>query len=329
MAVEDVNDPKTVVKVDPRAATGQGEGTVAYWENKAKEARARHDYLAEEEAMKMLGRAAPEPAFQIKGSVNLGDINPQEAARLAQERADKLVEGKDKDIKTANERATEAERKLNEEKIEGLRRDFASQMVTLNQTIEKLVTAKDTRPVAEQFRDQYTVLQEISKSLGLEKTTNGQDPMVAIELKKMEFAEAQKDREFRLKMAQDQRAWEVHLIEIKDNKEFRKAELAQQERRNDMIASFPAIIGGALAKGGRTAAQGGIGQTVQQKAYKAQVGEGETAEFDCPGCGAKVGIGPTTEIAQCVNCQTQFPVERVAAAAAAPEPIPPGEKEEK
>lgn len=327
MAIENANNPKTVKEVDPRVASGKESESVTYWKNKAEEARARHDYQAEEEAIKMLGRNPAEPAFQVKGSLDLGNMNPTAQAKEAQDRADRVVEGKDKDIKEANEKAATAEAKLNEEKIEGLRRDFASQMVTLNQTIEKLVTAKDTRPVAEQFRDQYTVLQEISKSLGLEKTTNGQDPMVLIELKKMEFAEAQKDREFKIKMAQDDRAWQVHLIEIKDNREFRKAELDQQARRTDMIADLPGIIGGAFAKGGRTAAPGGIGQTVQSKAWKAQVAEGEAVEFDCPDCGTKVGIGPTTEIAQCVNCQKQFPVERVAATADNKEPVPTGEEE--
>lgn len=334
MAIEDVNDPKTVKEVDPRAAAkDQGEGSAAYWKDKAEKARARHDYLAEEEAMKMLGRS-PEPAFQVKGSVNLGDINPQEAARQAQDRADKQAEGKDKEIKEARERAATAEANLQTEKVEGLRRDFGAQMAVLTTTIEKLITAKDTRPLSEQFKEQFTTAKDIAESMGLGKTTNGQDPMVAIELKKMEFAEAQKAREFNLQMAHEERAWQVHLIEIKDNRDIQLAKLAQDERRNDMIAGFPAIIGGALSKGTKVAGGGG-GQTVEQKAWKVQLGEGETADFDCPtpGCGAKVGIGPTTEIAQCVKCLKQYPVERVAVPAGAEEPgtaepLPPGEQEE-
>jgi len=329
MAVEDVNNPKTVKEVDPKAVTEKGSESVTYWENKAKEARARHDYQAEEEAIKMLGRQ-PEPAFQVKGALDLGNMNPAEAATKAQDRADKVAEGKDKEIKEAREKAATAETKLQEEKVEGLRRDFGAQMAVLTTTIEKLITAKDTRPLSEQFKEQFTTAKDIAESMGLAKTTNGQDPMVQIELKKMEFAEAQKDREFKVKMAHDDREWQVHLIEIKDNREFQKAKLAQDERRTDMIADLPSILGGAYAKGTR-ASGGAGGQTAEQKALKIQLPDGEIADFDCPDCGTKIGIGPTTEIAQCINCKKQFPVERVTVPPASEEhkePLPPGEEEE-
>jgi len=312
MAVEDVNNPKTVKEVDPKAAKEDpGDGSAAYWKGKAEVARAKHDYQAEEEALKMLGRAAPKPAFEVKGSLDLGNMNPAEAAKAAQDRADKQAEAKDKTIKEATDRAATAEANLQTEKVDGLRRDFGAQMATLTATIERLMTAKDTRPLSEQFKEQFTAAKDIAASLGLEKTTNGQDPMVAVELKKMEFAEAQKDREFKLKIAQDARDWEVRLIELKDNRDYQRAKLAQDERKNDMIAGFPAVIGSVLSKG--TKARGG-GQTVEEKAWKVVLSDGETNEFNCPtpGCGSRVGIGPTTEIAQCVKCQRQYPVERTA-----------------
>jgi len=332
MAIEDVNDPKTVNEVDPKAAAkDQGDGSAAYWKNKAEVARARHDYQAEEEAMKMLGRTPDQPAFQVKGSLDLGNMNPAEAATKAQERADKVAEGKDKDIKEANERAATAVTKLQEEKVEGLRRDFGAQMAVLTTTIEKLITAKDTRPLSEQFKEQFTTAKDIAESMGLAKTTNGQDPVVQIELKKLEFAEAQKERDS--KVALEQLKWdrEMKLIEIQDNREYQRAKIAQDGRRNDMIADFPRIIGGAFGKGTRSAASEQARQTVQQKAWKIQLPDGETADFDCPDCGTKIGIGPTTEIAQCINCQKQFPVERVTVPPASEEhkePIPPGEEEE-
>ena len=334
MAVEDVNKPKTVKDVDPRAAAEKGSESITYWKNKAEEARARHDYQAEEEAIKMLGRT-PDPGFQIKGSLDLGNMNPGAQAKETQERTDKVIETKDADLKTEREKSESLAQKLADEKVDSLRRDFGNQMTELNKTIEKLITTKDTRSLSEQFKDQFTTAKEIAESMGLEKTTNGQDPMVQIELKKMEFAEAQKDREFKVKMAQDDRQWQVQLIEIKDNREFKKAELAQQARRNDMIADLPAIIGGAIGKGaheraGAVAGQPGTaGRPVEQKAWKVQIGEGETAEFDCPGCGTAVGIGPTTEIAECINCHKQFPIERVTAPAVTEEhkePIPTEEE---
>ena len=185
--IENANNPKTVKEVDPRVASEKQSESVTYWENKAKEARARHDYQAEEEAIKMLGRAEPKPAFEVKGSLDLGNMNPALQAKEAQERADKQAEAKDKTIKEANERAATAEANLQTEKVEGLRRDFGTQMATLTATIEKLVTAKDDRPLSEQFKEQFTTAKDIAASMGLEKTSNGQDPMVQMELKKMEF----------------------------------------------------------------------------------------------------------------------------------------------
>ena len=145
-------------------------------------------------------------------------------------------------------------------------------------------------------------------------------------LEEGEKAEAQKDREFKMRMAHEDREWQVRLIEIKDNREIQLAKLAQDERRNDMIAGFPAMIGGVLSKGSKAAAG-----AVQQQPLKVQLPEGETAEFDCPSpdCRAKVGIEATTEIAQCVKCGRQFPVERVAVPGSEEhkEPVPPGHEE--
>lgn len=328
MAVEDVNKPKTVNKVDPRAATEKGEGAVTYWEIKAKEARARHDYLAEEEAMKMLGKTT-EPAFQVKGTVNLGDINPQEQAKQAQERADKIIESKDKDIKAANEKAAEAENKLQAEKIDSLRRDFATQMDVLNKTIEKMTTTKDARPLHEQFKEQYTTVLDLAKGMGLERTSTGRDPMVDIKLAEMNYENARRDREWQLQLKESDRKWQMDLQELKDKREFRERELVIQAKRDEMIFSAPAVIGAAIAKGLAESAQGGgappgggiQNQPGSPQAFKGQAAEGESGEIECPSCHAMVGVGPTTTSAECAWCHSQFDIERGPAAGSAAETL--------
>jgi len=322
MAVEDVNNPKTVTKVDPRAVAEKGEGNVAYWTRKADEARARRDYLAEEEAMKMLGKT-PEPAFQVKGTVNLGDINPQQAAREAQERADKAMESKDKDIREANKKAAEAENKLHQEKLEGIRQDFTHQMDGLKQIIEKMATAKDARPLHEQFKEQYTTVLGLAKDLGLEKTSTGRDPMVDIKLAEMSYENAMRDREFQLQMRENDRKWELDLQRLQDERAARQAELAIQAKRNDLLFQAPQVIGAALAKGMAESASGGgggipAGGGAQSRPgvpqhYKMRAAEGESGVVDCPLCNAKVGIGPNSDLAQCVACNATFDIERVPA----------------
>jgi len=323
MAVEDVNNPKTVTKVDPRAVAEKGAGNVAYWTRKADEARARRDYLAEEEAMKMLGKT-PEPAFQVKGSVNLGDINVQEQNRLAQERADKVAEGKDKQIQAATEKAAEAENKLHQERLEGLRQDFTHQMDGLKQIIEKTATAKDARPLHEQFKEQYTTVLGLAKDLGLEKTSTGRDPMVDIKLAEMSYENAMRDREFQLQMKENDRKWELDLQRLQDERAARQAELSIQAKRNDLLFQAPQVIGAALAKGWAESPQGErapAGGGVQSRPgvpqhYKMRAAEGESGVVDCPLCNAKVGIGPNSDLAQCVGCNTTFNIERVPAAKA-------------
>jgi hypothetical protein len=339
MAVENVFKPKTVNPVDPKVAAEKGEGDRNYWERKRDEAKARLDYEEYVAATKKLGDT-PEPPFKIKGEVNLGTFNLQDQQNLAQERADKAIKDKDAEIKVERGRANTAEQQLQDQKIETIRQEFQHGMDDLHKVIEKLTTTnpKDNRPIYEQFKEQYTALQETAKALGYEKTSAGRDPMVELEIAKLGFQQAREDREFQWKMEQDKREFDLKLIGLKDDKDFKQAQLAQQARKDEMFANLPQTIGGAIAKGllegqpGVAGQPGNIGQ--KQPApqnYHMEIPIGEAGTIPCPNCKTPIGVGPTQTLAECVNCKAQYPITRVAQSAAqelGSEPLPQNYAEE-
>lgn len=324
MAVEDVFKPKTVKEVDPKVSKEKGQGDVDYWTRKAEEARARHDYVEAERAIQMINQQQPESPFKVTGEVSLGKFDFQEQTRHAQEQANKVLEDKDKELKSEREKSETLAQQLNNERVEALRNEFQRQMGDLTKMIEKMGTAQDTRPIWQQFKEMQSGLREMAESLGMEKTTSGLDPAVQLELKKLDLQQAKEQRDFELRMEQDKRNWDLKLMELKDTREYQKAQLQQQARKDDMIANFPNMIGGAIAKGILEQGQGGVsspgGQqpSGQEKAYYVRFPEGQGGEVDCPHCHTAVGFGPTSTVAQCVGCNRQFPIQRVPAASAPP-----------
>lgn len=334
MAIEhDVFNPPTVNKLDPKATKGKEEGT-EYWTKMAEEAKAMMDYQKYVTAMQMLGQT-PESPFKVTGEFNLGKVDVQEQQRQAQEAATKAQEAADKKVEDERKRGDNLQSELYKERMDGLRRDFDTQFTQLNQTIEKLATApkKDERPIYEQFAEQFKALQEIAKQLGLEKTSTGEDANVTIELAKLNYQQAKEDREFKWKMKQDDKQFQLDMQRLQDQRENDRAKLAQEGRRIDMLASFPEQIGAAILQGAQARQQDKVASGAQrgggQQSYHIELGEGEQAVTNCPYCKADIGVGPTSTVAECVGCKSKFPIIRKPAGqtAATKEPNPDEEEE--
>lgn len=321
MPVEDVFKPKTIKAIDPRgAAEKDGEGA-EYWTKKAAGAKARLDYQEYEQAMRMLGQT-PEAPFTIKGAVDLGTIDVQQQQRDAQAQADKVRTDKDAELKTEREHSAGLQDELSKERTDGMRRDFDSRLAEVNKTIERLATApkKDDRPIHEQFKDQLTALRDMAQDLGLEKTSSGRDPMVDIELAKMSYEQAREDREFKWKMRQDEKTFQLQLQTAADDREYKRAQIKSQAKRDEMIASIPEQIGDAAGRAivdstkRGAAQQRPIGQSpAAPQAPAIQLGEGESGTIGCtePGCGSMIEVAATTTLAQCLGCNARYPVIRV------------------
>lgn len=318
MPVEDVYKPKTVKAVDPKAAHEKDQGEEGYWSQKAREAKARLDYQEYEHAMQMMGQQ-PEAPFKVSGEVSLGKIDFQEQQRQEREQSEKARKEKDEQIQKERERAQQLEQQLYTERMEGLRRDFDSKIGDLHKTIEKLIDAKqkDERPLHEQFRDQFTALNELAKEMGLERTSSGQDPMIQLELAKLQYQTAREEREFKREMRNDEKRWQIELQKLQDDREYKRAQIEQQSRKDDFIASGFQHIGGAIAQGMRES-EGGppqpghISQPARSgaQAYRLRIPPNAAKTFACPNCKTAVSVGPTTVTGQCIECGTQFLVVR-------------------
>ena len=318
MPVEDVFRPKTIAAIDPRVVAEKEDGD-EYWTRKAREARARLDYQEYEHAMQQMGHT-PDPAFKVSGSVNLGNFDLQEQQRQASEGADRARRDGEASLKAEREKREAAEQALYQERVESLRSDFNTKIGQLTQTIEKLATApqRDERPIHEQFKDQFHSLQDLAKELGMERTQNGQDPMIQLELAKLNYQQAREDREFKRQMRDDEKRWQLEMQKLQDTRDYQRAQLNQQAKKDDMVASLPEHIGAAIGRGLRDRSEGGqppASQRVAQQppksqAYSITLAPGQELTVPCPNCQTTVGLGPDTELAQCVGCDAQFLVKR-------------------
>ena len=318
MPVEDVHKPKTIKTIDPRTTGEKDENGDDYWARKAREAKARLDYQEYEHAMRQMGQA-PDPAFKVSGSVNLGNFDLQEQQRLAQENGERMKKEVDSQLRDEREKRQKVEEMLYQERVEGLRRDFDSKIGTLTQTIEKLTTApkKDERSLHDQFREEFKAVQELAKDLGLERTNAGQDPMIQLELAKLSYQQAREEREFKRQMRNDEKSFQLQLQQLRDQQAHQQAQLEQQSKRDDILTNITQQFGVAVGRGirdGGNSVSPSEQQVSQQpstrRAYEVRIRPGQEGPMICPECKAQVGIGPDTEAAQCVQCRTHFAIVR-------------------
>lgn len=313
MPVEDVFKPRTVKAIDPRAVQEKQEGDDEYWARKAKEAKSRLDYQESQHALQQLDQK-PETPFRVSGEVNLGKFDLQEQQRLANEAAAKSRQAMDGEIREERDKRQAAEQALYAERVEGLRRDFTTKIAELNGTIEKLATAprRDERSILEEFKEQFNTLQTMAKEFGFARTSDGQDPMIQLELAKLSMQQAKDEREFKRQMREDDKRWQIEIQKLQDDREHKRAQVQVQAKRDDMIASFPEHIGAAVARGlvdrGQSTPAPGFARPVQQSQTAAPAGK--LATIPCPECKSPIAIAPDTSIATCAMCNSQFQVNR-------------------
>jgi len=309
MSVEDVFAPKTIKSVDPRNAKEKDDSKEDYWDRKAKEARAYREYLEEQKRMNNLEQPPQqEPPFKMSGELNLGKIDLQEERRQMAEEMERQRRAQEEKASKLEQQLDQTKEELYKERVESLRSTFEGKMQDLQKTIQQELTKNQGKTFQEQFQE----LQEISKLLGFEKTRQGQDPMIQLELAKLDYERAREEREFKWKLRQDEKRWQFELQKLQDEREYRRAQLEQQARKDEMIANFPAHIGGAIARG-LVESKGEEAVAPPPKSSQGQhieAGWGEGGEVECPSCGQPIGIGPTARQAACVNCGFTAAIKR-------------------
>ncbi len=277
--------------------------------------RAKRELEEEEARIKDL-KKPPESPLQIRGGINIGDIDltamqQQREQELAAERA--AASDRAQQQEAENKRLHE---QLYNERVESMRKEFSEKMEALRQTIAGGGNQKT-------FSEQYAELVGMARELGLEKTGTGKDPMVELELAKLNFQQSKEEREFKWKMRQDEKTFAMQMEQMKQDREFRQAELMHKAKRDDLFASFPDMVGRAIAKGlvdsEQSAISAGMNAPISNrpapaaksgKLFHIEVGEGESGEIACGNCGTPVGVGSTSTEAVCVNCNSRFDIVR-------------------
>jgi len=328
--IKDVNTPraKEVTDVTTEAKKGGIKKTEAeLWEEKRDAAAAKRQF-EEEVALAEKAKQPPavvEPAFQVKGSVNLGEFNPQaEAERLRQEAA-QAAENKDKKITGLEEQRDHYRDKAADERLTNVEQKFSAQIDRLVNEIK--AGQSDTGSLGKQIKE----LQEVATGvLGLQSPIAGTAPVVSAELQlqmlKMELDDKKAQREFERQLKADERSWQMQLRDMESRQNIELAKLSQSKERTELVATIPQQIGGAIAQGIMHGGgeMPGLGSKpnprhAQQKhQYAFDVEEGKAATGQCPECGSPIGVGPTTTKAICSQCGTEIIVRRQKASAESP-----------
>ena len=292
-----------------------------YYEKQIRRTRARRELEEEDKKLKELDNPPQEPAFQVHGGINLGEIDIQEMQRKQEEKAEKERQDAAQRAEKLSEDKDKLQEDLYKEKMDNLRNEFSAKMDLLQKTIEGGGSKKS-------FTEQFAETQEIAKQLGFEKTSVGTDPKMELEIKKLEWQMKKEDREFQRQMKKDEREWQLRMEELKDQRYHKDQELNLQAKRDDMFAKAPAAIGGAIAKGmmesGGESTDGHI--SGKSKKYHIEAEDGIPGEVECPDCHTMVGIGPTSTGAVCVGCNSRFAIKRTPGAKA-PETVSNEEEE--
>lgn len=291
------------------AASATEEDEVAALRKKTKVVQAQHELVSTVETLQNppgLQQIREERQRELEEEARHAreqteNFHNREMARLQTEREEALTQAQ-----AADGKRQEAERSLQ-----------TQQTQMLLEKLEEL--KKSNKPMEEQLDAYLAYAERIAGKMGFQKADGrppGDNPQITLEIKKLELEAAERDRQWQWQMAEANRAWDMKIIELQDNRAFRKQELDQRAKRDEALFSLPQAIGGAVAKGlidrEEHATSGSITRTPQQsRSFRLEVGEGESGEAECPNCHSAVGVGPTSTVAQCVGCNSEFAVTRV------------------
>ncbi len=293
-------------------------------------AQAKHDYVTTVDTL------ANPPSIQA--------MREERDKELTEERKAAQARAKDAEDRERQRLADEAQAAATEAAQEKQKREETEQKLQAQHDqmlLDKLDDLKRSqKPMGEQAKEFFQYAQEAANMLGFERPSSikpqSDDPRIALELAKLNIDAAREDRKFQLEMEDRKRDWDMKLLQFQREGAFKEKELALQAKKDEHLFSLPQAIGGAIAKGlidheaGGTAPPGSISQKQQNpvKLYRIEVGQGQSGDFECPNCHTPVAIGPTSTAAQCAECNSQFPIDRVPITEGTKEPLPPVTEEE-
>lgn len=274
----------------------------------ADEAKARaEEAKAKAERARGGGGEGSEGPFKVTGGVSLGNIDLQRDREEARTELERLKKEADEAARATGQENQQLRDKIHEQEIKMLNITFQAQMEVLTKMIESSTSKKS-------FIEQYTEAMETAKTLGYQQTTpQPGSEMIQLELKKLDFDHTLALKKMTREDRAEGRKWDLELRRLDDERKAKEAELAQQQKRDEMIASAPQMIGGAIAKGMMESKGGGEAPAAPKTSqrYELPVPQGEEGVTHCPKCGTEMGVGPTAKSAICAKCNTKVFIKRV------------------
>jgi hypothetical protein len=295
----------------------------------AKKKAEKEEAEAKAEEAKARARAAREggggqQGFQVKGGVDLGTINLQQEREKAEAAVEAMKKEAEEQARATGQENAQLRDKIHEQELNVLKITFQAQLEGLTKIIERMGNQKS-------FVEQYNEAMETAKTLGMNLPSGqGGDLTLQIELKKLEFEQAKALKEMARAEKAEERRWQIEVRRLDDERKAKEEELQRGRERDQMFASWPQAIGGAIAQGvmGRNAEAGqGAGQSGGVAANAGKTGHhveapwGEAGEFNCPECNEVIGVGPTARTAACPNCGVKIPIKRTGEKTGAQTPV--------
>jgi hypothetical protein len=215
-----------------------------------------------------------------------------------------------------------------------------SKISEIREMMNLITTLNPQKGLMDQIKDAKELINTIMPppGTGKEFSIGGMPATIALELKKMDT-----NLQLTLEQMKDDRQRKDHEFQMKI-KEYDEAradriqeaagKLEVERERNKMISGGLETVGRAIGKG--LAEAGGQGSPLPgaiagkaaepPKSYHIELGQNEAADFNCPKCSTIIAVGPDSTQAQCVGCNSKFPVVRKPAIPVTGPP-PPAEEE--
>jgi predicted RNA-binding Zn-ribbon protein involved in translation (DUF1610 family) len=250
--------------------------------------------------------------FEVKGGVNLGNIDLDEERRRAAEELKLLKKEQDDNIRSLGAQNEDLRDRIHAKEIEILSLRFESQMTLLNKMIEQNASSGD-------FSKQLAAAKETAALLGFQQPLaggGGRDMGLEIKLKEIEFNNTIQLKKFEEEAKDRDVQRKIDIQKMEDERQFKRQENERQAKRDEMFASFPEIFGRGIARGlaerAEASASGGSGSPVSRNPQPGiEAGVGEYGEANCANCGTVMAIGSTAAEVVCAKCGARYPIKRV------------------
>jgi hypothetical protein len=266
-------------------------------------------------------KASPAQAFQLKGSVDLGNFNYQEIM-AKQEEDRKALEKEMKEQLSATGQINEDLRdRLHQAELKTLETTFSMQ---INQLKDLLTRATVNQAPLDQ---QIEAVKRTANAIGLNIGPQGTSETVNVELVKIQQAHELAIEAIKDAREESKRKWDLEIRRFDDEREARKQESEVAAKKNEIWANLPAQIGAAIVRGMQDAGQGGDYLAIDEQPAEGpspnpqpkrkpglhlEAPPGESGTYTCPDCEETMVIGPTATKAVCPNCDLEIPIRRVA-----------------